>query len=134
MDYFNPQPKPFSNPKLDKPLKKVSEKNKGKGGFPKPTGELALFKAKWKKLRGRCEVTGVKIDFHPNCFAHILSKGAYSKFKLHEPNIIMVQEEIHFLYDNSSEEILLQQYPEAKIIYERKEELKIEYHKPKPTA
>ena len=134
MDYFNPQPKKYSQPKMPKTLKKVADKNKGENGLKKPTGELALFKEIYKKLGGKCQLTGNKIEFHPNCFMHILSKGAYPRFRLYDRNVFMVEQDAHFLYDNSDKQTLLEQYPNAEIIYEKKEELKIEYYKPKPTV
>ena len=133
-DFFNPDPKKFSQPKLPKGLKKMSDKNMGKNGLKRPTGQLSLFKEIFIAQKGKCMITGEEIPFHPNCFMHLLSKGAYPKFKLYKPNIWLVLEEIHYLYDNSSIEILLDQYPAAKIIYEKKEDLKILYYKKEPTT
>lgn len=134
MQYFNPDPKKYSNPKLPKEVKKVSDKNKGENGFKKPTGELAVFKEIYVEQKGCCKITGKKIDFHPDCFMHILSKGAYPNFRLYKKNIWFVEDEIHYLYDNSSQEKLLQHYPGAIKIYEQKDVLKIEYYKPKPVV
>lgn len=129
MEYFNPQPKKFSQPKLKKPMNKVSEKNKDpKTGFKKPTGELAIFKEIFKERGGKCQVTGKAIDFHPISFMHVLSKGAFPKFRLKKENIVMVLPEIHELYDCASKLHLLSKYPKAEFIYQKKEELKIEYH------
>ena len=127
---FHPYQKTFAQPKAKKPMKKVSEKNKDKKtGLKKPTGELAMFKAIFLELKGKCEITGNTIEFHPISFAHILSKGAYPSFRLKRSNIIMVMPEIHELYDNASKLHLLSKYPAAEVIYERKEKLIQEYYK-----
>lgn len=123
MIYFNPDPKKYSQPKQPKKLKRER----------KVTGELALFKEIFIERKGVCEITGQKIEFHPISFMHILAKGAYPRFRLKKDNILMVIPDIHELYDNGSKEYLLSVYPEAIIIFEEKELLKIEYYKDKPT-
>jgi len=125
MDFFNPQPKKYSQPKKKKGLKQKERK---------PTGELALFKEIFLERNGKCQITGRDVIFDPMSFMHILSKGAYPKFRLKKENILLVEPEIHYIYDNSDKETLLFEYPKAKIIYEIKEELKIEYYKPQPTV
>lgn len=118
-NFFNPQPKVYSTPKIKKGLR-----NKAK----EPTGELALFKKIFLKRKGKCQITGQEVEFHPISFMHVLSKGAYPKYRLREDNIFLVVPEIHELYDNSSKEHLLSVYPKAWIIFDKKEELKIEYY------
>lgn len=117
--YFNPDPKKYSQPKEKKPL----SKNR------KVTGELALFKEIFLKRGGRCEITGVQLIFNPSCFIHVLSKGAYPKFRLKEDNIVLADENVHHLYDCSNKEYLLSVYPKAILLYNKKDELKIEYYK-----
>lgn len=111
-----------------KPLKKKRE----------PTGELELFKEIYKERGGRCEITGEKIIFDPWCFAHILAKKPYPRFRLLKANIVMVKKEIHILYDNEGRERLLDKYPAAIEIYHRKESLKTLYyhdrHHPRGTS
>lgn len=124
MTYFNPDPKKYSAPKVPKGLKQKSKE---------PTGELAMFKEIFVERKGICAVTSRPITFHPMSFMHILSKGAYPKFRLVKKNIVMVIPEIHDMYDNGGKEWFLSQYPKAQFIYDLKEELKIEYHKPQPT-
>jgi len=123
MSYFNPQPKKFAQPKLQTGIKKKAKE---------PTGELALFREIFKEKNGKCQITGHDIIFDPSSFMHILSKGAYPRFRLYKKNILMVEPEIHHFYDCSDKEHLLFEYPKAKIIYELKEQLKIEYHLPPP--
>lgn len=93
-----------------------------------PTGELKLFLEIYSERKGICEVTGEQIKFNVNNFAHILSKGAYGKYRLNPFNIAHVKPEIHHLYDNRGKEALLSNYPEAEVIYERKERLKQQYY------
>lgn len=94
----------------------------------KPTGELKLFLSIYAERKGICEVTGQQIPFNVSNFAHILSKGAYGEFRLNRDNIIHVHPDVHNYYDNSNKETLLSKYPEAIIIYDRKEELKRQYY------
>ncbi len=118
MNYFNPQPKKYSQPKEKKGLKQKERK---------PTGELELFKRLYEKRKGLCGITNVWVPFHVESFMHVLSKGAYPSFRLEEFNIVLVQREIHRLYDNSSREKLLEKYPEAEVIYYLKDMLKERY-------
>lgn len=94
----------------------------------KPTGEYKLFLSIYAQRNGKCEVTGELIPFDVSSFAHILSKGAYPRYRLNPDNIIMVKPDIHSLYDNSSQEKLLSKYPNAIIIYDRKAQLKYQYY------
>lgn len=124
MSGFYPDPKKYSAPKIPKGLKK---------GKSEPTGELALFKQIFIERKGKCQITGEKIEFHPISFMHILSKGAYPRYRLNKDNIYMVIPDIHLAYDSGSREYLLSLWPKAKIIYELKDELKTAYHlKPPP--
>lgn len=94
----------------------------------KPTGELKLFLQIYASRKGKCEITGHTIPFNISSFMHILSKGAYPSLRLNPNNIMMVVADIHYLYDNGSKDLLLTKYPSAKIIYDRKEELKQQYY------
>lgn len=94
----------------------------------KPTGELKLFLEIYAERKGVCEVTDRQIPFNVSNFAHILSKGAYGRYRLNKDNIIHVHPDVHNYYDNSSKEELLKHYPKASIIYEKKEILKQKYY------
>lgn len=107
-----------------KPLKRTTVKQKPK----KATGELKLFMQIYADRKGKCEITGKQIPFDVNNFAHILSKGAYPSYRLNPENIIHVMPEIHHLYDNSDKESLLNKYPKAVIIYDKKEKLRYEFY------
>jgi hypothetical protein len=125
MIYFRPDPKSYSQPKVKKGLTQKERK---------PTGELAMFKEIYLERGGKCEITGKEIEFHPIHFLHILSKGAYPRFRLKKENIIMAIEDIHLGYDNGSKEYLLSVFPKAIVIYNKKDELRIEYYKKDPTV
>ena len=94
----------------------------------KPTGELKLFLKIYAERKGICEVTGEYLQFNPSCFAHILAKGPYPGFRLNPDNIIMVKEDIHRLYDQSDKATLLAKYPEAIVIYDKKNKLRYQYY------
>lgn len=110
--------------KKNKPVKNYSITTKRR----KPTGELKLFLQIYAERKGKCEITGYTIPFNVRSFMHVLSKGAYPSLRLKADNIIMVQTDIHDLYDNRDKDLLLTKYPSAKIIYEKKEKLKQEYY------
>lgn len=95
----------------------------------KPTGEKKVFLKIWQERGGKCEITGKSLIFPiPGNFMHILSKGAYPKFRLLPENIMLVFSCIHHLYDNGSRAKLLSQFPAASIIYDKKQELKQQYY------
>lgn len=94
----------------------------------KPTGELKLFLRIYSTRNGRCQITSEQIPFNVSSFAHILPKGAYPGYRLNPNNIIMVKTRIHELYDTSSKEKLLSEFPEASVIYEIKDKLRYEYY------
>jgi hypothetical protein len=94
----------------------------------KATGELKLFMKIYAEKNGICDITKEFIPFNVSNFIHILSKGAYNKFRLYEKNIIHAKPRIHHLYDCSDKESLLKEFPEAEIIYTKKEALKKEYY------
>ena len=69
--------------------------------MPKPSGELALFMAIWASRPHVCFITGEPIrEFNVSCFAHILAKGSYPKFRLYDKNIMLVTKQAHYEYDN----------------------------------
>jgi len=115
---FYPYEKKYSTPKEKKTISKKRE----------PSGELTLFRQIYEQRKGLCQVTWQRVDFHPTSFLHVLSKGAYPRFRLYKKNIVMTLPDIHHLYDNGSKEYLLSIYPKAIFIYDLKDELKTEYY------
>lgn len=106
-----------------KPLKRTAIKKK----FPKSKGKIDLFHEIYEECGGICRITGEWFPFDINSCMHILSHGAYGQFEMEKKNIWFVNPRIHHLYDNSSQEKLLAEFPRAIIIYEEKEKLKIEH-------
>lgn len=131
MDYFRPDPKPEKKIKEPyKGLKRTAIKNKLK----EPTGELEFMQTEFEIRGGKCEITGEQLEFSPAVCHHLLNKNNYKRFRTYAPNLIIIKDEIHYLYHNASREYLLQQYPKAIILFERMEQLRIEYNQPKPTV
>lgn len=121
---FDKLKKQFDSRKLkQKPLKRKAIKKK----FRKSKGKLSLFEQIYEECGGICFITGDWFPFDINSFMHILSHGAFERFEFYKKNIPFVNPRIHHLYDNSSKEKLLQEFPEAIKIYEMKDLLKIEY-------
>ena len=60
---------------------------------------------------------------------HVLGKKAFPSFRLKEFNILLVQREIHNLYDNDDKEHLIAAFPKAAVIYDLKEMLEEAYAK-----
>lgn len=95
---YTPRPKPEKKlPKVPRPLARSPLKKK----IRKPTGELLVFEMIWAERPHVCQVTGDPIlKFDPWCFMHVLSKGAFPKFRLLKENILLVTRATHIEYDN----------------------------------
>ncbi len=67
-------------------------------------------------------------EFHVRNFAHILPKGQnkYPLFKLYEKNIVLIDYEEHYLWDNGLRSEL-ERLPEWNKMFELESELKEEY-------
>lgn len=91
--------------RTDKKPKALSSGSKVKKSkiIPKrrtPTGELEVFKEIWDERPHICEVSGELLkEFDIHMFSHILSKGAYGKYRLNKDNIKLVSPEIHNEYE-----------------------------------
>lgn len=91
----NPKPKS----KLKEPIKKP---------LYKPTGELALFQSIWETKPHVCTVCNEKLHtFNVGFFSHILSKGAFPKFRLFAENIVVKCLNCHHLYETKTNKDLL---------------------------
>lgn len=131
MDYFRPDPKPEKKIKVPYAgIKKTPIKFKPKGN----TEQLDFMIEVFNERGAKCEITGELLEFSPMCCHHLLSKKTYGRFKLYKPNLIIILPEIHYLYHNSSKEYVLDMHPGAKILYDRLEELRIEYNQPEKTT
>ena len=66
----------------------------------KPTGELELFKEIWEERIHISFLSGTPIKyFDVKCFAHVLNKGKYPKFRLNKDNIVLLTPTEHNLLD-----------------------------------
>lgn len=71
----------------------------------KPTGELKLFLEIYNERELKSFITERPIIYKPydsrfvNCFAHVLPKSKYPKFRLNKNNIVLLTPYEHYLYD-----------------------------------
>lgn len=71
----------------------------------KSTGEKDLFGEIWEKREKVSFLSGYPLmefaysPFFLNCFAHVLAKGRYPKFRLKETNIILLTPDEHYMFD-----------------------------------
>ena len=115
----------------------MSKTKKKSVKIPKASGQKTLFAQVYVAQNGKCWLTGSKLDIAratATMFPHILSKGAYPKFKLYSKNVRFIAEErFHILYDCNSREDLEKEYPQyldkIQEWYDLKDELKAEYNK-----
>ena len=132
MNYFNPDPKPIKKEKEPyRGLKRTAIKRKPIGN----TDQHDIMKEVFEERGGRCEITGESLgEFHPFCVHHYLNKNTYKRFKLRKDAMIVIEPDIHYAYHNNSKEYVINTYgTKANTLYNRADELRIEYYKPKPT-
>lgn len=92
--------------------------------FREPTGEAKTFLEIWEKRPHRSQLSGHPItEFNVFCFAHILSKGTYRKFRLVEENILLITSNEHIQQHNGT---LPERY--KKIFSEKAQKLKQQYY------
>jgi len=112
-----PIQKPFAFKKTK--IKPRSDKNK-----ELVKQELLMFEKIWEIRPHFCEVTGKPIHtFDIRCFSHILTKGAYGRFRLYEKNIVFCLPEKHFEWEFGT-----RKKPEFEWIEKLELELKREYY------
>jgi len=78
-------------------------------GSKKKTGELALFMSIWDTRAKVSYLSGRDLSRTPdylilNCFAHVLAKGKYPKFRLSSENIVLLDPDEHYLLDFGTED------------------------------
>jgi hypothetical protein len=89
--------------------------------------ELLLFQKIFKERPHFCEVTGKPIiAFDIRCFSHVLTKGAYPKFRLYEKNIVFCLPDKHFEWEFKTRKTL-----EFSWIETLESALKTEYYRKK---
>lgn len=130
--YFNPDPKPEPKPKkASTPLKRTAIKYKPKGN----TEQSDAMQEKFKEQNGRCEITGIDLgEYDPFKVHHLLSKKTYTRFKNEKRAMIVLDPDIHYSFHNNSREYTLSQWPAAIVLWDRADELRIEYNNFKPTV
>ena len=94
-----------------------------------------MFTYIWENTKDkRCLVSGAYLrEFYGtnkwvNCFAHILPKGLYPKWKLNPFNIVLLHPDIHYLYDFGTEKQRLESGHNFNILYKLKDQLKHVYN------
>lgn len=87
--------------------------------------ELLMFKQIWEERPHFCEVTGKPLKaFDVRLFSHVLTKGAYPKFRLYKKNIVLCLYEKHFEWEFKTRKTL-----ELSWIETLESALKTEYYK-----
>ena len=63
---------------------------------------LDFFKEVWKDTDREhvSVISGVKLYFDPNCFAHVLSRQAYPAYKFNKENIVLMTPPEHHCFDH----------------------------------
>ena len=122
---------PSKNYKIPHKSKTVSEVSEW--GY---TRQLDMFVEIWDNMdKPRlCPISGQEIDKFYNtkmwfsCFAHVLAKGMYRKYKLNPFNIMVVHPEVHRMIDQGTQADR-DRYPTWNwdIFYEKQLQLKEEY-------
>lgn len=96
---------------------------------PEPSGELALFQSIWAIRPHKCVVCKENLQsFDVWFFSHILSKGAFPKFRLYEKNIVLKCRECHHLWETQPNEKLLKKSENWEAIIELHDKLVTEYY------
>jgi hypothetical protein len=90
------------------------------------TGEKKMFLEIWEEREHKCVLCDKFLGWEPNIFyfSHILTKGAYPKFRLNKDNIMLNCMDCHIVWDNGDAS-KLKNHKEWK---EKKEELKSQYY------
>ena len=99
--------------------------------------QMEMFNDIWDNMdKPRvCPISKEKLDKLYNtsrwhwCFAHILSKGMFPKWKLNPNNIMVVHPDVHTLIDQGTEDQRKKSGFDFSVFYNIQEELKKEYKK-----
>ncbi len=132
MEFFNPQPKPEKKVKEPyKGPKRTAIKHKPKGN----TDQSDAMQKKYAEQNGICEITGLDLgEYDPFKVHHFLSKKTYTRFKNEKRAMIVLDPDIHYSFHNNSREYTLNMWPDAIILYNKADELRIEYNTKSPTV
>lgn len=76
--------------------------------------QISLFKTIWDESNKKCQLTGKDLLWITpytshwfSCFAHILPKGKYPRFKYLQKNILLVHYDIHYQLDMGTVDSIL---------------------------
>lgn len=77
-------------------------------------------------------ISGMRIkEPYASCFAHVLPKGSYTKYKFYSKNIVLLTPKEHTLFDQGSEEQRIAYAKETQAnwqkLYDLRDELKKQY-------
>ena len=98
-----------------------------------PTGELVLFKTIWATRPHTCSVCNEPLkEFNHWFFSHILSKGAFPKFRLYEKNIMLKCKDCHHLWETQPNGKLIALNPKWEKVVELHDKLVAEYYSKPP--
>ena len=131
MEHFFPDPKPEKKIKPPyKGIKRSAIKHKPVGN----TDQLNVMKEVFEERGGKCEITGESLVFDPFCVHHLLNKNNYKRFKLYKKNMIVIHPDIHYAYHNNDKQYVISTFGQkANVLYDKADELRIEYHTKPPT-
>lgn len=114
-----------SNEKSTFTCKKIRIKPRSEKNKEIVAQELLMFKQIWEERPHFCEVTGKPLGaFDVRLFSHVLTKGAYPKFRLYKKNIVLCLYEKHFEWEFKTRKTL-----EFSWIETLESSLKTEYYK-----
>ena len=113
------RPDPVKGPRT--PSKPISR-------LRKATGEKAVFEEIAKERPHICFVTGTPIrELTVSCFAHVLNKNSFKRYRLNKENIVLVHPWVHECYDKGPR-AKLQPYPGYKKLLDLHDRLLAQYH------
>jgi hypothetical protein len=89
-----------------------------------------MFKEIWNEREHKSFVSGELLGHYakPHFFAHVLSKGAYPRYRLNKDNIVLLTMEEHYLFDHGSMDQRDKTGLDWQPLYDLKDELKIKYY------
>ena len=130
--YWNSDPKPVKKEKSPyKGLKRTPLKYKHKGN----TDQSDAMQEKYAEQKGICEISGDPLgEYDPFKVHHYLSKKTYTRFKNEKRAMIVLDPDIHYAYHNNEKDYVLSLWPKAIVLYDKADELRIEYNTKPPTV
>lgn len=69
-----------------------------------PTGEAVIFREIAVERPLISFISGLRVKGVVSNFAHVLAKGKFPHYRLHKPNIVLLTEKEHELFDAGTEE------------------------------